>query len=82
METRERIIKAQNLADSDQYDEAIGLLRPITPDTPHFKDVRDLIDEFEIELDALERLKSGGWKGIKGSLRRSHCRAERCQQQK
>ena len=66
METRERIIKAQNLADSDQYDEGIGLLRPITPDTPHFKDVRDLIDEFEMELDALERLKAAAGKASKG----------------
>ncbi len=47
MQTRERIIRAQTLADGGQFDEAIGLLRPITPDTPHFKDVRRLIDEFE-----------------------------------
>ncbi len=47
MQTRERIIRAQTLADAGQFDEAIGLLRPITPDTPHFKDVRRLIDEFE-----------------------------------
>jgi predicted Zn-dependent protease len=65
METRERIIKGQNLADSDQYEEAIALLRPITPDTPHFKDVRDLIDEFEMELDARERLKASAGKASK-----------------
>ena len=47
-------------------EEAIALLRPITPDTPHFKDVRDLIDEFEMELDALERLKASAAKASKG----------------
>lgn len=66
METRDRIIKAQTLADSDQYDEALSLLRPITPDTPHFKDVRDLIDELEMEQDAFERVKSAQAKASQG----------------
>lgn len=55
--TRDRIIQAHGLADREQYDEAIQLLLPITPDTPHFKGVRALIDEFRSEKLALERLK-------------------------
>jgi predicted Zn-dependent protease len=66
METRDRIIKASTLADGDQYAEAINLLTPITPDTPHFKDVRDLIDEFAMEQDALERVNSAKAKAAKG----------------
>jgi len=66
METRERIIKAEGLADSDQYGEALSLLAPITPDTPHFKDVRDLMDEFAMEQDALERMNSATAKASKG----------------
>lgn len=66
METRDRIIKAQTLGDGDQYEEAISLLRPITPDTPHFKDVRDLIDEMEMEQDALERMKASQAKASSG----------------
>ncbi|MBU6451563.1 MAG: hypothetical protein KGS72_07285 [Cyanobacteria bacterium REEB67] len=69
METRDRIIKASTLAEGDHYAEAINLLTPITPDTPHFKDVRDLIDEFAMEQDALERLKSGKAKANKGHYR-------------
>ena len=68
METRDRIIQAQTLGDQDQYQEAIALLRPITPDTPHFKDVRDLIDEMEMELDAFERMKSAKAKAASGRL--------------
>lgn len=66
METRDRIIRAQNMADSDQYDDAIGLLRPITPDTTHFKDVRALIAEFEMEKDALERINGATARAAKG----------------
>jgi hypothetical protein len=66
METRDRIIKAEQLSDSDQYNEAISLLTPITPDTPHFKDVRDLIDDFAMEQDALDRVNSATAKASKG----------------
>jgi hypothetical protein len=66
METRDRIIKATNLADQDNYAAALELLTPITPDTPHFKDVRDLIEEFQIEQDALDRMKNAAAKAAKG----------------
>lgn len=68
METRDRIIKAQTLGDQDKYEDALSLLRPITPDTPHFKDVRDLIDEMEMEEDAMERLNSAESKAKAGRL--------------
>lgn len=53
IQTRDKIIKAQRLADEDKYEEAIELLTPISPDTPHFRGVRQLIGEFRMELDAL-----------------------------
>jgi hypothetical protein len=66
METRDRIIHAEEAASGDHYNDAIGLLTPITPDTPHFKDVRDLIDEFAMEQDALERINMAKAKAGKG----------------
>lgn len=66
MQTRDRIIQAQELADQDKYADAIDLLQPITPDTTHFKDVRDLIDEFQMELDALNRVNAAQGKAAKG----------------
>jgi hypothetical protein len=55
--TRDRIIGAETLADKDQYDEAISALLPISPDTPHFKAVRALIDDFQMEKDAFQFVK-------------------------
>lgn len=66
METRERIIQAQNLADQDQYNEALAILRPITPDTAHFQEVRAFIGEIEMELDAYNRLKEGEARAKRG----------------
>ena len=53
IQTRDKIIKAQRLGDDDKYEEAIELLSPISPDTPHFRGVRQLMAEFRMELDAL-----------------------------
>lgn len=66
METRERIIQAQNLGDQDQYNDALAILRPITPDTAHFQEVRALIGELEMELDAYNRLKDGEARASRG----------------
>jgi len=55
--TRDRIIQAQQLAEKEQYDEAIAQLAPITPDTTHFKAVRALMAEFQREKEALERIR-------------------------
>lgn len=52
--TRDAIIQAHNLADEDKYEDAIGILRGITPETPHFKAARELIAEYQMEQDALD----------------------------
>lgn len=56
MSTRDYIINAQMLADKDQYGEAISTLQMVSPDSPHFKAVRSLIDEYRMEQDALQRV--------------------------
>jgi predicted Zn-dependent protease len=66
MQTRDRIIQAEDLAEQDKYADAIDLLQPITPETTHFKDVRDLIDQFQMELDALNRVNAAQEKAAKG----------------
>lgn len=66
MQTRDRIIQAEDLAEQDKYADAIDLLQPITPETTHFKDVRDLIDQFQMELDALNRVNGAQEKAAKG----------------
>ncbi len=52
METRERMIKATVLGQHGKYDEAIALLRPISPETPHFKAVVALTRKLENQRDA------------------------------
>ncbi len=57
MDTREKIIQAQISADGEQYDAAINQLRFVSPDSPHFQNARDLMNEFEMEKESLENLK-------------------------
>lgn len=52
METRERMIKATRLGSERKFDEAIALLRPISPETPHFSAVQALKRKLEIQRDA------------------------------
>ncbi|HEY9677020.1 MAG TPA: hypothetical protein V6C76_03385 [Drouetiella sp.] len=52
METRERMIKATRLGNEKKYEEAISLLRPITPETPHFDAVQALKHKLEAQRDA------------------------------
>lgn len=47
METRDRMIKATELAQNDKYQDALDLLRPISPETPHFKQVRQMVAKYE-----------------------------------
>ncbi len=51
METRERMIKATRLGAERKFDEAIALLRPITPETPHFSAVQALKKRLENQRD-------------------------------
>lgn len=57
METREKIIRAQIMAEEEQYDGAINSLRLVSPDSPHFENARDLMAEFSMEKEALANLK-------------------------
>lgn len=66
MDTRNKIVKAQIMADSEQYDGAINALRMVTPDSPHFKNVRGLMDEFMAEKRAMEALKNAKANAAKG----------------
>jgi hypothetical protein len=52
METRERMIRATKLGQQGKFDEAIELLRPITPETAHYQAVRALIHKLEAQRDA------------------------------
>ena len=58
MDTREKIVKAQIMAEQEEYDAAINSLRLVSPDSPHFKNVRGLMDEFAMEKASLEKLKN------------------------
>lgn len=66
IETRDKIIDAQVNADQDQYDQAIAILMPISPDTPHFKGVRELISQFQIEKQCLETVNKAKEEAKKG----------------
>jgi hypothetical protein len=54
METRGKIIQANQLGDQDKYAEALDILKTIGQDTPHFKGARELMHEFQMEQDALD----------------------------
>lgn len=57
METRDKIIDAQQKAQQDQYDPAIAELSTISPDTPHFRGVQALIGSYQMEKTASESIK-------------------------
>ncbi|CAN5159587.1 hypothetical protein BH10CYA1_BH10CYA1_31400 [soil metagenome] len=63
METRERMIKATRLGVQHKYDEAIALLRPITPETPHFSAVQALKRKLENQRDGKPAPASKAHKG-------------------
>jgi hypothetical protein len=70
IETRCRVARANELAARDNYDDAIALLEPITPDTPHFKQVQKLLEQFRIEKQAITLVGEGDAK------KRASCYAE------
>ena len=71
IQTRDKIVKAQTLGDSDKYDEALSLLMTISPDTPHFKGARALIAEFQMELEAIDLIKEAQADARKGATRQA-----------
>ncbi len=54
IETREKLIKAQNLGDEDKYQEGIDILLSVSQDSPHFTGARKLMDEFQMEQEAMD----------------------------
>jgi len=64
--TRDRIINAETYADKDQYDDGIQLLMQVSPDTPHFRAVRALIVEFQMEKAAFKAVKAAEAMARKG----------------
>ncbi|MBC7996432.1 MAG: hypothetical protein IAF58_00705 [Leptolyngbya sp.] len=53
METRKKIVDAEILAEDDKYDAATAILRPVGPESPRFRAVRDLMDEYAMEKEAI-----------------------------
>ena len=66
IDTREKIVSAQIMADSEEYDAAINSLRMVSPDSPHFQNVRGLMEEFASEKAALDNLKNAEANASKG----------------
>ncbi len=53
MQMRDKVIQASQLANADNYDDALGVLQSIGPDTPQFENVRKLGEQFAMEKEAL-----------------------------
>lgn len=68
METRDRMIQATSLGDQDKYDDAIALLRPISPETPHFAGVRKLIADLQMEEQAYNLVNSAEARAKQGKF--------------
>lgn len=66
IETRDKIIQSNQLADQDKYGEALDILMTIQPDTPHFKGARLLVQEFQMEQDALDLMREAKEKAKQG----------------
>lgn len=67
METRQKIIEAEMKAEEDKYDEATAILRPIGPESPRFRAVRDLMDEYAMEKEAIKFIGSAKAKAKAGA---------------
>ncbi|MBZ0185480.1 MAG: hypothetical protein K8F91_04445, partial [Candidatus Obscuribacterales bacterium] len=68
MDTREKIIKAQIMAEGEEYDGAINSLRLVSPDSPHFQNARGLMEEFAMEKEALDAIKNAEANAAKGKI--------------
>lgn len=54
IQTREKLMNAQNLGDEDKFQEGIQILMTVSQDSPHFSGARKLMDLFQMEQDAME----------------------------
>jgi hypothetical protein len=59
METRERVGKANELAEQGKFDDALQLIEPITPDTPHFGQVQKLHEQLLADKQAASLMQAG-----------------------
>jgi hypothetical protein len=66
METREKLMKAQALADEDRYGEGIQILMSVSQDSPHFSGARKLMGEFQMEQDAMDLVRDAQVLGKQG----------------
>ncbi len=66
IDTREKLVTAQTLADEDKFQEAIQKLTTVTQDSPHFSGARKLLEIFQMEQDALELVNQAKALAAKG----------------
>lgn len=66
IDTRQKLVDAQNLADEDKFQEAIQKLMTVTQDSPHFSGARKLLEIFQMEQDALELVNQAKALAAKG----------------
>lgn len=59
METRERVVQATELASQDKFEDAIGVLSPITPDTANFGRVQKMLQTLSMEQQSLKAYQLG-----------------------
>ncbi|MBX9688952.1 MAG: hypothetical protein K2X27_19750 [Candidatus Obscuribacterales bacterium] len=57
MQTREKLMTAQSLGDEDKYAEGLRVLMSVTQDSPHFSGARKMMEEFQMEQDAMDMVK-------------------------
>ncbi len=57
MQTREKLMQAQNLGDDDKYADGLQILMGVSQDSPHFAGARKMMDEFQMEQDAMDAVK-------------------------
>ena len=57
METREKLMHAQAMGDDDRYADALQILMSVSQDSPHFTGARKMMDEFQMEQDAIDSIK-------------------------
>jgi hypothetical protein len=57
MDTREKLMHAQAMGDDDRYADALQLLMSVSQDSPHFTGARKMMDEFQMEQDAIDAIK-------------------------
>jgi hypothetical protein len=71
MDTRDKLIKAENLGDQDKYSDGIQMLMSVSQDSPHFTGARKLLDEFQMEQDAISSVKEAEGLARQGQFSRA-----------